>query len=239
MSDQTVAATAPTSSTASAKKGKVTSVKPKKSPAAKAPAAHPPSVTIVTMVLDAVTKLNEKKGSSLYAIKKFIADIYKFDVEKKAPYIRKALKKLIDTGTLTRPRGTGASGSFKLTVKPKHVKAAAAAKKPSAAAMPKVKKAASSTKKAVAIAKPKKTTTTTKPTAASPTKVKKVVASPKNVVKAPAAATATKAKKRAPAKPKAPKKGRKREDSAVGDDFNSQAEDSSGSAAKRAAPKKQ
>jgi histone H1/5 len=226
MSDQTVAATAPTSTTASAKKGKVISVKPKKSPAAKAPTAHPPSVTIVTMVLDAVTKLNEKKGSSLYAIKKCIADYYKVDVEKKAPYIRKALKNLIDTGKLTRYRGTGASGSFKLTIKPKPVKAAAAPKK------------------AAAAAKPKKTT---KPTAASPTKAKKavaakkpttaagkkVVASPKKVVKAPAAATATKVEKRAPAKPKAPKKGRESEDSAVGDDFNSQAEDSSGSAAKK------
>jgi histone H1/5 len=191
------------------------------------------------MVLDAVTKLNEKKGSSLYAIKKCIADYYKVDVEKKAHYIRKALKKLVDTGTLTRPRGTGASGSFKLTIKPKPVKAAAAPKKAAVAAAPKVKKATSSPKKAAAIAKPKKTTTTTKPTAASPTKAKKVVASPKNVVKAPAAATATKAEKKAPAKPKAPKKGRESEDSAVCDDFNSQAEDSSGSAAKRAAPKKQ
>ena len=50
--------------------------KPKKP---KAPAAHPP---VAQMVTAAITSLKERNGSSLAAIKKYIAANYKCDVEK-------------------------------------------------------------------------------------------------------------------------------------------------------------
>merc|ERR1711910_195231 len=61
-----------------------------KKPAKKA--EHPPSAV---MVLAAVKALKDKKGSSLPAIKKYIAANYKVDVDKISPFIRKAIKKLV------------------------------------------------------------------------------------------------------------------------------------------------
>merc|ERR1712018_305061 len=61
-----------------------------KKPAKKA--EHPPSGV---MVLAAVKALKDKKGSSLPAIKKYIAANYKVDVAKISPFIRKAIKKLV------------------------------------------------------------------------------------------------------------------------------------------------
>merc|ERR1712109_184048 len=58
-----------------------------KKPAKKA--EHPPSAV---MVLAAVKALKDKKGSSLPAIKKYIAANYKVDVAKISPFIRKATK---------------------------------------------------------------------------------------------------------------------------------------------------
>merc|ERR550534_2814239 len=58
-----------------------------KKPAKKA--EHPPSGV---MVLAAVKALKDKKGSSLPAIKKYIAANFKVDVAKISPFIRKAKK---------------------------------------------------------------------------------------------------------------------------------------------------
>ena len=52
-------------------------------------ASHPPCTF---MVAEALTALKSRSGSSLPAIKKFIADKYQVDVGKLAPFIRKALK---------------------------------------------------------------------------------------------------------------------------------------------------
>merc|ERR1712153_284936 len=60
-----------------------------KKPAKKA--EHPPSAV---MVLAAVKALKESKGSSLAAIKKYIAANNKVDIVKISPFIRKAVKKL-------------------------------------------------------------------------------------------------------------------------------------------------
>ncbi|ODM89508.1 Late histone H1 [Orchesella cincta] len=216
-----------TPAAASPKKGKA-AAKPKvtKPKGEKKAAAHPSSNV---MVVEAITKLNEKGGSSLQAIKKYIADVHKVDVEKQASFIRKALKKAVETGKLTQPKGKGASGSFK-NQKPRNLKAAGspakkAAKKPAAkkAAAP---KAAASPKAAKAPAKPKAAKSPKKakaaPAAAKPAPAAKPKAAPKAkpaaekkvAKKAPVKATAPKVKlpktlkAKSPAKPKtaSPKK---------------------------------
>merc|ERR1711988_522790 len=70
-----------------------------KKPAKKA--EHPPSGV---MVLAAVKALKDKKGSSLPAIKKYIAANYKVDVAKISPFIRKAIKKLVADKNSSKPR---------------------------------------------------------------------------------------------------------------------------------------
>ena len=80
-----------------------------------AAAAHPKTYD---MVLSAVTTLKERKGSSLQAIKKFISAQYKIDSSKIAVYIRRALRKAVDDGSLIQTKGTGATGSFKLPPPP-------------------------------------------------------------------------------------------------------------------------
>merc|ERR1712223_154313 len=102
-----------------------------KKPAKKA--EHPPSAV---MVLAAVKALKETKGSSLAAIKKYIAANYKVDVAKISPFIRKAIKKLVEGKKLNQVKGVGASGRFKAVKEEKPKKA----KKPKAK-KPKAKKA--------------------------------------------------------------------------------------------------
>merc|ERR1712088_739406 len=138
-----------------------------KKPAKKA--EHPPSAV---MVLAAVKALKDKKGSSLPAIKKYIAANYKVDVVKVSPFIRKAIKKLVEGKKIVKVKA-----SFKAVKeeKPKKVKKAkkpkakkpktakkAAAKKPKTAKKAPAKKAAKrpaakkSPKKAAKKAAPKK-----------------------------------------------------------------------------------
>ncbi|EAT41720.1 AAEL006665-PA [Aedes aegypti] len=66
------------------------------------------------MVKSALKALKNRKGSSLYAIKRYIGANYECNVAKLSPFIRKALKAGIEKGTLIRTTGIGASGSFKL-----------------------------------------------------------------------------------------------------------------------------
>ena len=159
-----------------------------KKPAKKAD--HPP---VASMVPAAIAALKDRKGSSLSAIKKYIAATYKVDVVKLAPFIRRYLKKAVTDGKLNQVKGTGASGSFKLAKaaaeekKPKAKKAAT--KKPAAkkAAKKSPKKAAK--KPAAKKAKtPKKEKKAKKPAAAKPKKpkAKKATKSPKKAAKKPA-----------------------------------------------------
>merc|ERR1712127_723833 len=140
-----------------------------KKPAKKA--EHPPSAV---MVLAAVKALKESKGSSLAAIKKYIAANNKVDIVKISPFIRKAVKKLVADKKITQVKGVGASGRFKAVKAEK----------------PKVKK----------IKKPKKKTAKTPKKAAKPA-AKKPVAK-KAAAKKPAAKKTPKkaAKKAAPKK---------------------------------------
>lgn len=166
---------------------KAAAAKPKK------PAEHPP---VAQMVNSAISGLKERKGSSLAAIKKYVAANNKVDIDRLAPFIRKYLKKAVTDGKLVQTKGTGASGSFKLAKtkeeKPKAKKPAAAkkaAKKPAAKKSPK-KAATKKTPKKAAAKKPatkktpKKEKKAKKPAAAKPKKPKaKTAKSPKKAAK--------------------------------------------------------
>merc|ERR1712241_296492 len=106
-------------------------------------AEHPPSGV---MVLAAVKALKDKKGSSLPAIKKYIAANYKVDVAKISPFIRKAIKKLVADKKLIQ---TKASFKAAKEEKPKKVKKPKAkkpkAKKPKKTAAKKTPKKAKKT----------------------------------------------------------------------------------------------
>ena len=164
-------------------------------------AEHPP---VAAMVPAAIAALKDRKGSSLSAIKKYIAGNYKVDMVRLAPFIRRYLKKAVTDGKLNQVKGSGASGSFKLTKaateekKPAAKKPAAkkpVAKKP-AAKKPAAKKPATKKTPKKAAKKPaaKKAKTPTKekkakkPAAAKPKKpkAKKATKSPKKVAKKPA-----------------------------------------------------
>ena len=161
---------------------KVNSTTPKASKAAKLKKAapkeslHPPTSV---MVNNAISSLKERTGSSLQAIKKYVAATYKVDPVKYGPFIRKALKSGVEKKTLVQVKGTGASGSFKMakTVEKAKKKPEKAKKtKPAAkkkASKPK-KKAVKTPKKKVAKkgAKPKKPIAkkTAKPAAKKPAK---------------------------------------------------------------------
>ncbi|KZC12849.1 PREDICTED: late histone H1-like [Dufourea novaeangliae] len=149
-------------------KSKAKSERPKSS--------HPPTSEMVNA---AIKELKDRKGSSLQAIKKYIASTYKVDGEKLAPFIKRYLKSAVTTGAVVQTKGKGASGSFKLSApkgsesksKPKRevrkTESTAGAEKKSAEKKP------ASQKKTVAVKKPvaaKKPAVVKKP--ASPKKVK-------------------------------------------------------------------
>ena len=138
---------------------------------------HPP---VAEMVMAAVSNLKDRKGSSLIAIKKYIASHYKVDAAKLAPFIRRFLKKAVEDGKIAQTKGTGASGSFKIGAKPEKPKKV---KKP---------KAAKKEKKA----KKPKATTPKKP------KAKKATKSPKKVTKKPVKKAVAKPAKKATKSPK-------------------------------------
>ena len=174
----------------------------KAAPKAKKPAKkadHPP---VAAMVSAAIAALKDRKGSSLPAIKKYVAATYKVDIEKLAPFVRRYLKKAVADGKLTQVKGTGASGSFKLAKVEKEKKPKAkkpAAKKPAAKKSPKKAAKKPAAKKAKT---PKKEKKAKKPAAAKPKKPKA-----KKATKSPAKKAAKKpaAKKPAAKKPAAKK----------------------------------
>ena len=174
---------------------------PKKAaPKAKKPtqkADHPP---VASMVNAAITSLKDRKGSSLAAIKKYLASTYKVDTVKLAPFIRRYLKKAVADGKLNQVKGSGASGSFKIAKtaaedKPKKVtkaKKPAVAKKPAATKKSATKKSPKkATKKPAAkkVKTPKKEKKAKKPATAKPKKPatkKAATKSPKKAAKKPA-----------------------------------------------------
>jgi histone H1/5 len=162
-------------------------------------AEHPP---VAEMVSSAISNLKDKKGSSLAAIKKYVAANNKVDMDRIASFIRRYLKKAVADGKLTQTKGTGASGSFKLA-KPEKVE-----KKPKAkpAAKPKVAKPKAA-KKAKTPKKAAKKPAAKKDVKKTPKKAaKKATKSPKKEKKA----KATKPKKPMAKTSKSPKKAAKK-----------------------------
>nr|CAH7756002.1 unnamed protein product [Callosobruchus chinensis] len=142
------------------------------------------------MVINAIKGLKERGGSSLQAIKKYIAANYKVDAEKVAPFIKRYLKSSVASGALVQTKGKGASGSFKLASSSAEKTTGAIAKKAGgaksgkkAASSPKVKKpsaAGAAEKKASATKTKKSAKTSTSAKAASVTSA--AAASPKNLL---------------------------------------------------------
>ncbi|XP_056602403.1 histone H1 [Triplophysa dalaica] len=187
-----MAETAPAPATAPAKAPKKKTVKAKKSG---------PSVS--DLIVETIAASNERKGVSLAALKKALAG-NGYDVEKNNSRVKLALKSLVKKGSLVQTKGTGASGSFKVSKKP------AAAKQPVKKVAAKPKKPA--VKKApVKAAKPKKAAVKKSAVKKSPRKVKKpatpkkAAKSPKKVKKPAVKKVAKSPKKTKAAKPKAAK----------------------------------
>lgn len=183
---------------------KVSTPKKGKSPRAKKPKTTPSHPKVSEMVNSAIKDLKDRGGSSLQAIKKYIASNYKVDAEKLAPFIRKYLKSSVVSGGLVQTKGKGASGSFRMggasgAVKKSPKKAKKTAAKPKAA------KPASTVKKA---AKPKKTPQKSKPKTAAAKKPKPVVKIAAKKTKPAKTAAKKKPAKASPKKKPAAKKAK-------------------------------
>ena len=167
--------------------------KPTKKSAPKKPAEHP---KYIEMISAAITSLKERGGSSRQAIVKYIKSNYKVG-DNADVHIKMALKRGVAAKVLLQPKGTGASGSFKVAAAPKPAKKPTKkpAKKPVAAKKPAAKKATPKKKPAA------KKTTAKKSTSAKKKPAKKTAAkkpAKKTAAKKPAKKTAT--KKKTPAK---------------------------------------
>lgn len=188
--------------------------KAKKAPSAKKPKTksnHPPTSEMVDA---AIATLKEKGGSSFSAMKKYITATYKIDAEKLAPFIKKYLKTAVGKGHLIQPKGKGASGSFKLSVKGAGKKESKPKSDKPKTAKPKAAKKASGDKKKKAVKKAVKPAAAKK-VAVEKKKVEKIkVAAVKKtaIVKAkpaPKAKATAKPKKPAAAKKTSPSKAKK------------------------------
>lgn len=128
---------------------------------------HPPTSE---MVNNAVKSLKERGGSSLQAIKKYLANNYKIDSDKLSPFIKKYLKSAVTNGTLIQTKGKGASGSFKLAAatKSKTVAVEKKIKKLNVSSISKKKSTAVSPKKVIAKKTIKKSIATKTVAAKSP-----------------------------------------------------------------------
>ncbi|EDW43631.1 GM11481 [Drosophila sechellia] len=120
MSDSAVATSAsPVVATPATVEKKVVQKKASGSGKAKKATATPSHPPTQQMVDASIKNLNERGGSSLLAIKKYITATYKCDAQKLAPFIKKYLKSAVVNGKLIQTKGKGASGSFKLSASAK------------------------------------------------------------------------------------------------------------------------
>jgi hypothetical protein len=171
-----------------------TQAAPKKTKSVKKPRGKPVHPRTSEMVGNAIRSLKERGGSSLQAIKKYIAANYKVDSEKLSPFIKKYLKSAVASGELVQTKGKGASGSFRL--------AAAKPEKTAVSSVPERGRSRSS------VPKEKKQAVKTKPKTAKKTAVKKVPEKKRRASPAKAKKSPSKAKKVAKVptkKPKAPR----------------------------------
>merc|ERR1712214_163523 len=126
---------------------------PKKAPAAKKPKAKPTHPPTSAMIAAAIKALKERNGSSLAAIKKYIAATYKVDVVKLAPFIRKALKKGVEAKKLIKVKASYKLAKEEKKPKAKKPKAKKVKKSPKKAAKKPAAKKAKTPKKAAKKAK--------------------------------------------------------------------------------------
>lgn len=194
MADAPVTGSVVSSPTSKSKKGK--SAVPSKKP------THPPTSD---MVNSAISTLQERNGSSLQAIKKYISANYIVDADKISQFIKKYLKTAVINGGLVQTKGKGASGSFKLPSD----KSKSAAKKSSTKTVkadekkPKAKKAASPAKKKKPAAKSGEKKPSVAKSAKAPKAPKEKSTKPKSAAKKP---KTPKPKKASPVKKVATKK---------------------------------
>ncbi|XP_058141336.1 histone H1t [Dasypus novemcinctus] len=88
-----------------------------------------PSPSVSKLITEALSASQERAGMSLAALKKALAAAG-YDVEKNNSRIKLGLKSLVSKGTLVQTKGTGASGSFKLSKKATPEAAKVKVKKP-------------------------------------------------------------------------------------------------------------
>ena len=152
--------------------------KAKKAEKKAAPKKVPEHPKYVDMVAAAIAALKERKGSSRQAILKYVCANYPVNDSHANTYVKAALKSAVASGLLKQPKGTGASGSFKLGEKPKAVKKPATKKPAAKKATPKKVKKATPKKTKKPTPKKAKKPAAKKPAAKKPAKkvVKKKVA---------------------------------------------------------------
>ena len=174
----------------------------------KTTANHP---KFLDMVREAIVTLKERNGSSRQAISKAILAKYpSVNPDRMNSHIRKALRRGLETGALTRPArssATGATGRFKLGA----VKAAKSATKKAAKKRPtkktSVKKAAKPKAKTVKSPRKRKVSGKKKPASKKVTKAKtKKATSPKKKAKPASKKVAKKPKAKKTQTSKAAKK---------------------------------
>uniref|UniRef100_UPI00398ED899 histone H1-like n=1 Tax=Pristiophorus japonicus TaxID=55135 RepID=UPI00398ED899 len=165
-----------------------------------APRSGPAGPKLGNQILKVVADGKDRRGTSLAAIKKALA-AKGVDVEKRGFQIRSSIKKNVMNGSLKQIKGTGASGSFKITHTDPQGKVGKKVKKPAAKKSPAKKAAAkkSSAKKATAKKSP------AKKAAAKKTSTKKALTA-KKTAKGPAGKKAAAKKLKSPKKVKAAKK---------------------------------
>ncbi len=161
----------------------------KKKSAVKAKKVGP---SVGDLIVNAVSASKERSGVSLAALKKALA-AGGYDVEKKNSRVKLAIKSLVTKGTLVQVKGTGASGSFKISK-------TETKKKPDKKAAPKAKKPAA--KKPAAAKKPKSAAAKKPAAKKSPKKAKKPAAAAKKTTKSPKKAQKPAAPKKAAKSPK-------------------------------------
>lgn len=89
------------------------------------------SASVSKLITEALSVSQERAGMSLAALKKALSAAG-YDVERNNSRIKLGLKGLVSKGILVQTRGTGASGSFKLSKKAAPELSKGKAKKPSA-----------------------------------------------------------------------------------------------------------
>ena len=158
---------------------KKAAAKGKKPAAPKKPASHP---KYIDMIVAAIVSLKERKGSSRQAIIKYIRANYKV-LDNCERHIKLALRRGVTGGVLIQPKGTGASGSFKVAEKAKAAAKKTTTKKPTPK---KAKKSKTPTKKPATKKTPKKSKKTKTPTKKKAATKKPVSATKKPAPKKPA-----------------------------------------------------